>query len=109
MASDKVMVVNDGNFDAQVLKSDLPVLVDFTASWCGPCRSVAPLVEQLAGDYLGRAKVAKVDIDDAPQTARTYGIRSVPTLMVIKKGEVVGKMVGAAPKATIAELVEKAL
>lgn len=109
MAGDKVVAVNDGNFDSEVLQSDKPVLIDFTATWCGPCRIVSPLVEQLAGEYEGRAKVAKVDVDESPQTARKYSIRGIPTLMVLKGGEVVNKMVGAAPKARIAEMIDQAL
>ncbi len=109
MAGDKVVAVNDDNFDSEVLQSDKPVLVDFTASWCGPCRMVSPLVDQLAGEYDGRAKVAKVDIDESPATARKYSIRGVPTLMVLKGGEVVTKMVGAAPKTKIAEMIDQAL
>jgi thioredoxin 1 len=109
MAGDKVVAVNDDNFASEVLQADKPVLVDFTASWCGPCRMVSPLVEQLAGEYEGRAKVAKLDVDESPQTARKYSIRGVPTLMVLKGGEVVSKMVGAAPKAQIAGMIEEAL
>jgi thioredoxin 1 len=104
-----VQSVNDLNFDAEVLKSDLPVLVDFTASWCGPCKQIAPLVEQLAGEYAGKVKVAKLDIDESPGTAQKFGIRGVPTLYVFKGGEVVGQQVGAVPKGTIAQLMDRAL
>jgi thioredoxin 1 len=109
MAGDKVVAVNDGNFDSEVLQSDKPVLVDFTATWCAPCRIVSPLVEQLAGEYEGRAKVAKLDVDYGPEIARRYAIRGIPTLMVFKGGEAVNKMVGAAPKARIAEMIDQAL
>jgi len=109
MAGDKVVAVNDDNFDSEVLQSDKPVLVDFTASWCGPCRVVSPLVDQLAGEYEDRAKVAKVDVDESPATARKYAIRGVPTLMVFKSGDLVTKLVGAAPKTKIAEMIDQAL
>jgi len=109
MAGDKVVPVNDMNFDDEVLQSQLPVLVDFTATWCGPCRAVAPLVAQLAGEYDGRAKVTKLDIDESPGVARQYGIRGVPTLLVFKGGQVVGQQVGAVPKARLAALLDTAL
>ena len=97
------------NFEKEVLKSDKPVLVDFWASWCGPCRMIAPIVEQLSADYEGRAVVGKVDVDAAPDIARQYGVMSIPTLVVIKGGEVVAKTVGAMPKPKIVEMLEKAL
>ena len=109
MASDKVVAVTDGNFDSEVLQSSVPVLLDFTAGWCQPCKAVAPIVAELAGEYEGRVKVGKVDIDEAPGTAQKYGIRGVPTLMVVKGGEVFDKIVGAVPKAKIVALVERAL
>jgi len=85
------------------------VLVDFTATWCGPCKAIAPLVDQLADEFEGKMKVGKLDIDDAPGVAQRFGIRGVPTLYVFKGGEVVGKMVGAAPKQNIAQLMQRAL
>ncbi|RLB51006.1 MAG: thioredoxin [Deltaproteobacteria bacterium] len=109
MAGKNVHAVNDLNFDEEVLKSDLPVLVDFTATWCGPCRQVAPIVDQIADEYEGKLKVTKLDIDDAPGTAQKYGIRGVPTLYIFKGGEVVGQQVGAVPKTMIQQLVERAL
>jgi len=109
MAGKNVHEVNDLNFDQEVLQSDVPVLVDFTATWCGPCRQVAPLVDQVADEYEGRLKVTKLDIDDAPGTAQKYGIRGVPTLYVFKGGEVVAQQVGAVPKNVIQQLVERAL
>ncbi len=109
MASEKVVAVNDGNFESEVLQSSIPVLVDFSAGWCHPCKVVAPLVDQLASEYEGRAKVAKLDVDESPATAQRFGIRGVPTLLVVKDGQVVDQMVGAASKANIAALIDRAL
>ena len=109
MAGEKVIPVNDLNFETEVLESSVPVLVDFTATWCQPCRAVAPLVDQLAGEYEGRVKVTAVDIDESPGTAQKFQIRGVPTLLMIKGGEVVGQQVGAVPKAKIAALIDRAL
>lgn len=109
MSGDKVITVNDLNFDSEVLASDVPVLVDFSATWCQPCRAIAPLVNQLAGEYEGRAKVTTVDIDESPATAQKYQIRGVPTLLMFKGGKLVGQQVGAVPKARIAALLDGAL
>lgn len=109
MAGKNVLTVNELNFEAQVLKSDVPVLVDFTATWCGPCRQIAPLVDQIADEYVGRAKVVKLDIDESPGIAQKYGIRGVPTLYVFKGGQVVAQQVGAVPKTALVSLVERAL
>ena len=109
MAGKNVHAVNDLNFDTEVLRSEVPVLVDFTATWCGPCRQIAPLVDQLADEYAGRVKVTKLDIDESPNTAAKYGIRGVPTLYVFKGGSVVAQQVGAVPKKTIAALMDRAL
>lgn len=109
MAGNKVFDLNDLNFEEQVVKSDIPVLVDFSATWCGPCKAIAPLVDQLADEFDGKMKVGKLDIDDSPGVAQKYGIRGVPTLYVFKGGEVVGKLVGAAPKQNIKSLMERAL
>jgi thioredoxin 1 len=97
------------NFQNDVLKSDKPVLIDFWATWCGPCRMIAPIVEQLAAEYEGRAKVGKIDVDENPDIARQYGVMSIPTLAVIKNGQVVSKVVGAYPKPKIAEMLDNAL
>lgn len=109
MAGNNVKPVNDLNFESEVVKSDVPVLVDFTATWCGPCRQIAPLVDQLADEYEGRAKVVKLDIDESPETARRFGIRGVPTILVFKGGEVVQQQVGMAPKTVLASLIDKSL
>ncbi len=109
MASDKIMNVTDSSFESDVLKSSQPVLIDFWATWCGPCRAIAPVVEQLAGEYAGKIKVAKVDIDANPKTPTQYDVRSIPTLLMFKDGKVVGQIVGAVPKPKIEELVKKAL
>ena len=109
MAGDKVIPVNDLNFDNEVLEAGVPVLVDFSATWCQPCRAIAPFVDQLAGEFEGRVKVTTVDIDESPATAQKYRIRGVPTLLMIKDGKVVGQQVGAVPKAKIQALMENAL
>jgi thioredoxin 1 len=109
MASDKILNVTDASFENDVLKSKEPVLIDFWATWCGPCRAIAPVVDQLAGEYAGKIKVAKVDIDANPKVPTQYDVRSIPTLLMFKDGKVVGQIVGAVPKPKIEELVKKAL
>lgn len=105
MASDKVHVFNDLNFDQEVLQSDQPVLVDFTAAWCGPCRALAPIIDQVAEALDGKVKVGKVDIDEAPLTAGKFGVRGVPTVMVFKGGERAAQHVGLTTKQKLLELV----
>ena len=103
----EILDVNDGSFEAEVLNSDTPVLVDFWAEWCAPCRQIAPIIKDLAADYDGRIKVVKVNVDDSHQTAGAYGIRSIRAVLAFKDGQVVEQMVGARPKANFLELAEK--
>lgn len=107
MAHEQVKNVTDANFKEAVLKSSKPVLVDFWAEWCGPCKAVAPVVDELATDYLGKVTVCKVNIDDNPETPAQFGIRSIPTLLVFKNGKVVDQIVGAVPKDIIASALQK--
>jgi len=101
--------LNDGNFESEVLKSDLPVLVDFWAPWCGPCRMVGPIVEEIGKDYEGRLKVGKLNVDENSQTASQYGIMSIPNLLFFKGGKVVDQIVGAVPKQHFVEKIDKIL
>jgi len=107
MVSEHVQTFTDADFDHAVLQSDKPVLVDFWAEWCGPCRMVAPAVEGLAADYNGRVAVGKLNIDENPNTPMKYGVRSIPTLLLFKGGEVVEATVGVAGKEQLAALLDK--
>ncbi len=109
MAGADVVTIGDENFGKEVLESDQPVLVDFWATWCAPCRAIAPAVEELATQFKGKAKVAKMDIDNNQDTPQQYGIRSIPTLLVFKGGKVVDQIVGAVPKARLEAALTKAL
>ena len=98
--------VNDINFDGEVLKSNIPVLVDFWAEWCGPCRMVAPAVENIAEEYQGKLKVCKLNVDEARNTASRYAVMSIPTLIVFKNGTVVDKVIGALPKSELEKVIK---
>lgn len=101
--------LTDSNFDQLVLKSDKPVLVDFWAVWCGPCRMVAPIVEELSKEYDGKAVVGKLDVDNNPNVSMQFGIRNIPTLLIFKNGQIVDKQVGAAPKSVLLQKLEAQL
>jgi thioredoxin 1 len=105
----KPVELTDSSFETEVLKSTIPVLIDFWAIWCGPCRMVSPIVEELAGEYTGKLKVGKVDVDTNPSTAMQYGIRSIPTLLLFKDGQVVEQIVGAVPKRVIVDKLSRHL
>ena len=103
------IALTDDNFSDEVLNTELPVLVDFWASWCGPCRMIAPIVEELSGEYEGKAKVCKLDVDVAQKTAAEFGIRSIPTLLIFKEGKVADQLIGAVPKQQITEKLDASL
>jgi thioredoxin 1 len=109
MASEKVIAFTDTNFDREVLQSEIPVLVDFWATWCAPCKAIAPLVDAVADEYTGRVKVGKVNVDENPATPGKYGVRGIPTLILFKGGVVIDQIVGAVPKSQLDALIAKAL
>jgi thioredoxin 1 len=104
-----VITATDANFEGEVLKSDKPVLVDFWAPWCGPCKAIGPLVEELAQQFQDNVKFAKINVDDSQKTALTYGVRSIPTLILFKEGKILDTIVGLAPKSRLEEFVRKGL
>ncbi|MBI5809826.1 MAG: thioredoxin TrxA [Deltaproteobacteria bacterium] len=107
--SENVINVTDSSFESVILKSDVPALVDFWASWCAPCRAIAPIVEEMAGLYSGKVRVAKMNVDENPSTPGRYGVRGIPTLILFKGGKVVDTLVGAVPKGQIKDLIDKGL
>ena len=109
MASELVKHVTDANFDQEVLKSDKAVLIDFWAPWCAPCRAIAPLIDELAGEYAGRLKVVKINVDDNPETPARYGVRGIPNLLIIKGGQVKEQIIGAVPKGRLVQAVDTAI
>ena len=104
-----IMEVSDDSFDSEIINSELPAMVDFWAEWCGPCKMVSPVVEELAGEYEGKIKVAKMDVDQNRQTPARFGIRNIPTLILFKGGEVVNTIIGAQPKSSIENELKKLL
>jgi thioredoxin 1 len=102
-----IQQVSDGSFDSEVLNAPLPVLIDFWAPWCGPCKAIAPVVEELAKEYGGRLKVVKMNVDDNPQTPSRYGVRGIPNLMLFKGGQVREQIVGAVPKAQLVKAINQ--
>lgn len=105
--SGNVSDVTDDGFDGEVLKSDVPVLVDFWAPWCGPCKSIAPILEELASDYAGKLKIVKMNVDENPNTPANYDVRGIPNLVFFKSGEVVEQVVGAVPKDQLVAAIDK--
>ncbi len=109
MASELIVEISDASFESEVIKSEKPVLVDFWAPWCGPCKVLAPVVDEISTDFANKLKVGKINVDDNPETSVKFGIRSIPTLIVFKNGEVVEQLVGAVPKSDIEKALGKAV
>ena len=105
----KPITITDDNFDTEVLKSDRPVLIDFWATWCGPCRMIAPIVEELANEYEGKVKIGKLDVDENQQTSIKFGVRSIPTLLLFKDGKIKDTIIGAVPKSHLVQKLNSAL
>ncbi len=105
----KPITITDQNFNSEVLKSDTPVLIDFWAVWCGPCRMIAPIVEELAIEYSGKLKVGKLNVDNNQQTSINYGVRSIPTLLIFKGGQLIDTIIGAVPKAQIVQRLKSVM
>ena len=104
--STSVYEFTDNNFDSDVINSEVPVLIDFWAVWCGPCKAIAPVIEEVANEFEGKVKVGKVDVDQNQDTAMKYGVRSIPTLLILKDGEVINQIVGSVPKTEITDKLE---
>ncbi len=109
MSEDAVIELSDSDFEGEVIKSDIPVLVDFWAPWCGPCKAMAPTVSKISQDFAGRIKVGKINVDENQQTSVKFGIRSIPTLLVFKDGEIVDQIIGAVSQSELEQSVSKAL
>jgi len=109
MASDAIIELSDSTFESEVVNSDLPVLVDFWAPWCGPCRAIAPIVEEISSSYEGKIKVGRMNVDENQSTTIKFGIRSIPTIIMFKGGEAVDQIIGAVPKGEIERVVDKSL
>ncbi len=107
--SEQIVYLSDGSFEDEVLKSDQPVLVDYWAEWCGPCKMIAPILDEIAGEYAGKLKIAKLNIDDNPETPPKYGIRGIPTLMLFKAGNVEATKVGAVSKSQLTAFLDSNL
>jgi len=107
--SEHVLNVNDSDFSKEILESDIPVLVDFWTSWCGPCQAIAPVIEELAKEYEGKIKVVKINVEENPQTPRQYSVRGIPTLILFKRGSVLDQVVGVVPKGKLRQMCEKGM
>lgn len=109
MSADNLIILNNGNFDTEVINSSIPVLVDFWASWCGPCRMVAPILSQLAEEYEGKIKIGKVNVDEERELAAAYKVMSIPTLFLVKDGKIVDQAIGARPKSELKKMIDQNL
>jgi thioredoxin 1 len=109
MAGDKVKSISDSTFETEIMQSDVPALVDFWAPWCGPCKAISPMLEELAGEFDGRIKMTKMNVDDNPATPGKYGIRAIPTLILFKDGQIVDQITGAVGKSQMVTMLNKAL